>query len=47
MKEIEKPYIILNAAMTIDGKIASKAGDPRLSDEEDWKKIENNTIEVF
>ncbi|MHA1489899.1 MAG: 2,5-diamino-6-(ribosylamino)-4(3H)-pyrimidinone 5'-phosphate reductase [Promethearchaeota archaeon] len=39
MKEIEKPYIILSAAMTIDGKIASKAGDPRLSDEEDWKEV--------
>ncbi|MFX0105168.1 MAG: 2,5-diamino-6-(ribosylamino)-4(3H)-pyrimidinone 5'-phosphate reductase [Candidatus Hodarchaeota archaeon] len=39
MKEIERPYIILSAAMTIDGKIASKTGDPELSDEEDWKEV--------
>jgi 2,5-diamino-6-(ribosylamino)-4(3H)-pyrimidinone 5'-phosphate reductase len=39
LKEYEKPYIILSAAMTIDGKIASKSGDPDLSDEEDWKEI--------
>ncbi|MFX1452280.1 MAG: 2,5-diamino-6-(ribosylamino)-4(3H)-pyrimidinone 5'-phosphate reductase [Promethearchaeota archaeon] len=39
MKEVEKPYIILSAAMTIDGKIASKSGDPELSDEEDWKEV--------
>jgi 2,5-diamino-6-(ribosylamino)-4(3H)-pyrimidinone 5'-phosphate reductase len=25
--------------MTIDGKIASKSGDPELSDEEDWKEV--------
>jgi len=39
LKENEKPYIILSAAMTIDGKIASKSGDPELSDEEDWKEV--------
>ena len=39
MKENEKPYIILSAAMTIDGKIASKTGDPELSDEEDWREV--------
>ncbi|MHA2392037.1 MAG: 2,5-diamino-6-(ribosylamino)-4(3H)-pyrimidinone 5'-phosphate reductase [Promethearchaeota archaeon] len=39
MKETKKPYIILNAAMTMDGKIASKTGDPELSDEEDWKEV--------
>ncbi|MFW9880650.1 MAG: 2,5-diamino-6-(ribosylamino)-4(3H)-pyrimidinone 5'-phosphate reductase [Candidatus Thorarchaeota archaeon] len=39
MKEINKPYVILSAAMTIDGKIASKTGDPNLSDEEDWKEV--------
>jgi len=36
---INKPYIILSAAMTIDGKIASRTGDPELSDEEDWKDV--------
>ena len=39
MKEIRKPYIILSAAMTIDGKIATKTGDPELSDEEDWREV--------
>ncbi len=46
MKEIEKPYIILSAAMTIDGKIASRAGDPRLSDEEDWKEVHKLRAEI-
>lgn len=39
LREIEKPYVILSAAMTIDGKIASKTGDPELSDELDWRKV--------
>jgi len=39
LREVEKPYIILSAAMTIDGKIASITGDPELSDEEDWKEV--------
>ena len=39
MKEYEKPYVILSAAMTIDGKIASKSGDSELSDEEDWREV--------
>ncbi len=39
MREIEKPYVILSAAMTIDGKIASKTGDPELSDELDWRDV--------
>jgi len=39
LKEIKRPYIILSSAMTIDGKIASKTGDPELSDEEDWRNV--------
>ncbi|MHA1804615.1 MAG: 2,5-diamino-6-(ribosylamino)-4(3H)-pyrimidinone 5'-phosphate reductase [Promethearchaeota archaeon] len=39
MKSPKKPYVILSAAMTIDGKIASKTGDPELSDEADWKEV--------
>ena len=39
MKELKKPYVILSAAMTIDGKIASKSGDPELSDEQDWREV--------
>lgn len=46
MKEIEKPYIILSAAMTIDGKIASIAGDSELSDEEDWKEVHKLRTQV-
>jgi 2,5-diamino-6-(ribosylamino)-4(3H)-pyrimidinone 5'-phosphate reductase len=39
MKMLNKPYIILNAAMTIDGKIASKEGDTDISDDRDWKEV--------
>ncbi|MFX1480033.1 MAG: 2,5-diamino-6-(ribosylamino)-4(3H)-pyrimidinone 5'-phosphate reductase [Promethearchaeota archaeon] len=46
MREIEKPYIILSAAMTIDGKIASRAGDPELSDEEDWREVHKLRAQV-
>ncbi len=42
----KRPYIILSAAMTIDGKIATKTGDPELSDEEDWKEIHKLRTEV-
>ncbi|MBN1801919.1 MAG: 2,5-diamino-6-(ribosylamino)-4(3H)-pyrimidinone 5'-phosphate reductase [Candidatus Lokiarchaeota archaeon] len=43
---MSKPYLILSAAMTIDGKIASKAGDPELSDEEDWREVHKLRTEV-
>ncbi len=46
LRENEKPYIILSAAMTIDGKIASKSGDPELSDEEDWKEVHKLRTQV-
>lgn len=46
MKENECPYVILSAAMTIDGKIASKNGDPEISDEEDWKSVHKLRTEV-
>jgi 2,5-diamino-6-(ribosylamino)-4(3H)-pyrimidinone 5'-phosphate reductase len=46
MKENEHPYVILSAAMTIDGKIASKNGDPEISDEEDWKSVHKLRTEV-
>ncbi|MGQ4872488.1 MAG: 2,5-diamino-6-(ribosylamino)-4(3H)-pyrimidinone 5'-phosphate reductase [Promethearchaeia archaeon] len=39
MSPNDRPYVILSAAMTIDGKIASKIGDPELSDEQDWKEV--------
>ncbi len=34
-----RPYVILNAAMSLDGKIASKTGDSKLSCEEDWIRV--------
>ena len=46
MKEIKCPYVILSSAMTIDGKIASKNGDPGISDEEDWKSVHKLRTEV-
>ena len=46
MKEVNKPYVILSAAMTIDGKIASRAGDPELSDEQDWKEVHKLRTQV-
>jgi len=46
LKEIDKPYVILSAAMTIDGKIASKAGDPNLSDDKDWKEVHKLRTQV-
>ncbi|TES94176.1 MAG: 2,5-diamino-6-(ribosylamino)-4(3H)-pyrimidinone 5'-phosphate reductase, partial [Promethearchaeota archaeon] len=39
-------YIILSAAMTIDGKIATKAGDPDISDEGDWRAVHKLRTEV-
>lgn len=32
--------------MTIDGKIASKTGDPELSDEDDWKEVHKLRTQV-
>jgi 2,5-diamino-6-(ribosylamino)-4(3H)-pyrimidinone 5'-phosphate reductase len=46
LKEANRPYIILSAAMSIDGKIASKTGDPELSDEEDWKEVHKLRTQV-
>jgi len=46
LNEIKKPFIILSAAMTIDGKIASKDGDPDISDETDWKEVHKLRTEV-
>jgi len=46
MKEISKPYIILSAAMTIDGKIATRKGDSELSDKTDWKEVHKLRTEV-
>ena len=37
--EKSRPYVIINAAMTIDGKIASKTGDSQLSSKLDKKRV--------
>jgi len=34
-----RPYVILNAAMSLDGKIATKLGDSELSSPEDWERV--------
>lgn len=34
-----RPYVILNAAMTVDGKIATRAGDSRISSEADLDRL--------
>lgn len=46
MKKSDKPYIILSAAMTIDGKIATKEGDSELSDKVDWKEVHKLRTQV-
>ncbi len=46
LKGTKHPYVILSAAMTIDGKIASKTGDPDISDEDDWKSVHKLRTEV-
>ncbi|MHA1460694.1 MAG: 2,5-diamino-6-(ribosylamino)-4(3H)-pyrimidinone 5'-phosphate reductase [Promethearchaeota archaeon] len=46
MKGNKHSYVILSAAMTIDGKIASKTGDPNISDEVDWKSVHKLRTEV-
>ncbi|MFX0003072.1 MAG: 2,5-diamino-6-(ribosylamino)-4(3H)-pyrimidinone 5'-phosphate reductase [Candidatus Hodarchaeota archaeon] len=46
MKESEYPYVILSAAMTIDGKIASKVGDSNISDDQDWKEVHKLRTQV-
>ncbi|MFX0094804.1 MAG: 2,5-diamino-6-(ribosylamino)-4(3H)-pyrimidinone 5'-phosphate reductase [Candidatus Hodarchaeota archaeon] len=34
-----RPYVILNSAMSLCGRIASKTGDSRLSSQEDWVRV--------
>ncbi|MHA1697145.1 MAG: 2,5-diamino-6-(ribosylamino)-4(3H)-pyrimidinone 5'-phosphate reductase [Candidatus Helarchaeota archaeon] len=41
-----RPYCILNAAMSIDGKIASISGNTELSSSEDWIRVHKLRSEV-
>ena len=41
-----KPYIILNGAMTLDGKIASRTGNTEISGEEDLIRVHKIRKEV-
>jgi 2,5-diamino-6-(ribosylamino)-4(3H)-pyrimidinone 5'-phosphate reductase len=43
---MRKPYVILSAAMSVDGKIATRGGDTAFSDEEDWKRVHKLRSEV-
>ncbi len=43
---MKKPYVILNAAMTLDGKISSKNGDSKISCEEDLDRTHRLRAEV-
>jgi 2,5-diamino-6-(ribosylamino)-4(3H)-pyrimidinone 5'-phosphate reductase len=46
LKGNKYPYVILSAAMSIDGKIASIKGDTDLSDEQDWKEVHKLRTQV-
>ena len=35
----KKPYVILNSAMTLDGKIATKTGSSEISGKEDLLRV--------
>ena len=41
-----KPYVILNAAMTLDGKIATKTGSSEISGPEDLERVHEIRKEV-
>jgi len=36
---IDRPYVIINSAMTIDGKIATKKGDSKISSKDDLVRV--------
>ena len=38
-KKNDRPYVIFNCAMSVDGKIASIIGDCEFSDDPDWKRV--------
>ncbi len=42
----ERPYVILNAAMSLDGKIATRTGESKLSSEKDLRRVHRLRSEV-
>jgi len=36
---VQRPYVILNAAMTLDGKIATRTGDSQISSSKDLREV--------
>jgi len=46
LKGNERPYVILSAAMTLDGKIASITGDADISDKQDWREVHKLRTQV-
>lgn len=43
---MDRPYVILNAAMTLDGKISTVGGDSKISCEEDLDRVHRLRAEV-
>lgn len=43
---MERPYTILNAAMSVDGKIATRLGDSELSSPQDWERVRRLRCQV-
>lgn len=43
---MKRPYVILNSAMTLDGKISSKSGDSKISGDEDLDRLHRLRSEV-
>ena len=50
MKDVKipenRPYVILNAAMSLDGKISTINGDGEFSDDIDWKRVHKLRADV-
>jgi len=44
--QADRPYILLNAAMTLDGKIATQSGDSKISSEEDLVRLHHLRADV-
>jgi len=43
---ISRPYVILNAAMSLDGKIATYTGDSRMSSPADFRRVHRLRVSV-